>query len=358
LEAASSASRQVLAGDNSATSQEALLNVFVDGHALDVIGIMNCTPKLWIWVRSDAVSPDTPASPTKEARAYTLKWILQKVLHMSANTNSPASKSPRKGKTKAASSTPTTPQAAAATAAAEAAAKWKEFNAIIERIANVQGHLDQRDPSICHLLFNENNVSLATSSANMDMLLDNSCLGINVLTLIKAKSNSNSSNSSNSNSISSSSSSSSSSSNNNSSSGDVSVGAGLQIVVLLGEPSSTANTPTKLWGLEELTAISLGIGSLAGDDVGDTQDSGKAACLLQGAGLLAADLDPAGDGDGDGDGDRDGDGDGDRDRERAAIFTQSAHMLNVDVAAQKLAESLSLLNFSNNAISSEESLIV
>jgi len=330
LEAASSASRQVLPGDiTTAAAQEVLLNVFVDGQALNVTGIMDCAPKLWVWVRRNdtqspaaALSSTDTKSPAARAYTYSLKWILQKSegegtahananahANSNANSSSPADKSSRKS----AASTPAPPFTTnkAAAAEAEAEAKWKACNAIIERLCRVRGHPDQRDPSICHLLFDEDNISLAVSSEGegVGCTPHASCQGITVLTLSKVKIHSSSSSSS-------------------SSSSEVSDGA--QIVVLLGEPSSTANTPTKLWGLTELRLAVLN--SEMEEDVTD---------------VTAGNTDFA------------GDDDIDRDR-RDEIFLLPCQSAQADAAERKLVESLALLTFndSDTAISSEESLIV
>ena len=129
FEAASSASRQLLAGTSA--PQEALLNVFVDGQAMDVPGIMDFAPQLWVWVCCDApafvpqaisTEPATAAA-TQEARAYALKWILQKDMQGAESVNGNTSpQSPTRSPSKL-SGSPSTPLSGTKAAAAAAAAR-------------------------------------------------------------------------------------------------------------------------------------------------------------------------------------------------------------------------------------------
>ena len=254
LEAASSASRRLLVGTSA--PWKSLLNVYVDGQALDALDIMECAPQLWVWVRCDpptvvpqatSTEPSTAAA-SQEARAYVLKWIMQKKVQDAGK----ASRSATPRSSSHSSSTALSEGENKVVAEEPGNFKWKECNSIIERIG-AKGHLDQRDSSIMHLRF-ENDVSVATSADESVTVkpdgivvpVANSCREISVLTVHTTESTA-------------------------SRSTEDREGECPRIVVLLGEGSSIANTPTKFWGVDALSALDTD--NLIGDGDSDIDDT-------------------------------------------------------------------------------------
>lgn len=220
LEAASAASHQVL-GDANSYVWETILNVYINGETLELDVLLESFRELWLWI------PDS-ASTNTEIKTYKLKWILRKNAEYFKQVHSP-DKQPgfRSPSTKT------------------------QLALIDEQVASRAGLIkctDKRDRTIRHILSDKDNISVAAYNTAASKFTGINC-DYEVLTL-----------------------------------SEVGVGdkKGPIIIAVLGETSSTAGTPTKLWGINALSTISitdhllLGIpalldGDSAKDDSASTQ---------------------------------------------------------------------------------------